>query len=158
MRNGAASGLVFGIALAGFWDGISLHSMLQWHHMVSARVPPSDMYSMSVNMLADGCFDLFCWLVTIIGLVMLFREARSGRLPSGRVYFGWILIGGGLFNLVEGVIDHEILGLHHVHPGAHWLAWDIGFLLVGGLLLIAVGWLFTRERGRIAHLQKLRAA
>jgi uncharacterized membrane protein len=38
---------------------------------------------------------------------------------------------------VEGTIDHQIFGLHHVHPGTDQLAWDIGFLLSGVLLLVA---------------------
>jgi uncharacterized membrane protein len=30
-----ASGLLFGIGLGGFLDGIVLHQILQWHHMLS---------------------------------------------------------------------------------------------------------------------------
>jgi uncharacterized membrane protein len=146
MRNGMASGIAFGVALAGFWDGILLHSILQWHHMISNRVPPVDMHAMQVNMVADGLFDLFCWAVTIVGVVLLFREAQTQQLGSGRSYVGWILIGGGLFNFVEGLIDHEMLGIHHVHPGPNWLAWDIGFLLLGGVLLVGIAWILRRPQ------------
>lgn len=145
MQKGTASAFVFGVALAGFLDGISLHSILQWHHMISAVVPPDDMHGMRINMLADGLFDLLCWIVTIVAVAMLLREARSARLLRPKAYVGWILIGGGAFNFVEGLLDHEILGIHHVHPGSGWLAWDIGFLLLGGLLLIGVGWLLRTE-------------
>ncbi|GAC1613861.1 MAG: hypothetical protein NVS4B10_25940 [Myxococcales bacterium] len=41
--------------------------------------------------------------------------------------------------IVEGIIDHQILGTHHVHPGDGQLAWDIGFL-VFGVLQIGLGW------------------
>ena len=48
-------------------------------------------------------------------------------------------MGFGLFNLVYGVIDHQILGIHHVNetvPPAQWLYWDIGFLVWGALMLV----------------------
>ena len=44
---------------------------------------------------------------------------------------------------VEGTIDHEILGIHLVHPGEGQLAWDVGFL-ASGLLMVAVGWSVVR--------------
>jgi uncharacterized membrane protein len=157
VKRGATSGILFGIALAGFWDGITLHALLQWHHMISSRVPPNDMRAMQLNMFADGLFDGFCWVVTLAALVLLFREGRRGLLPSGRAYFGWILMGAGAFNFVEGIIDHEIFGIHHVHPGSDWLAWDIGFLVLLGIVPAGIGWLLTRDRKRMPA-QRLRAA
>lgn len=148
MQKGRTSGIAFGIALAGFWDGISLHSILQWHHMISGKISPDTMAGMRTNMVADGLFDLFCWIVTIVALALLFRDAKHQTLPRAKIYVGWILLGAGLFNLVEGIIDHEILQVHHVRPGPHWLAWDIGFLLVGGVLLMAIGWYLRREEPR----------
>jgi uncharacterized membrane protein len=44
---------------------------------------------------------------------------------------------------VEGLIDHHLLGIHHVHPGAHQLAWDVGYLLFGAVL-VGVGWALVR--------------
>jgi uncharacterized membrane protein len=157
VRNGKASGITFGIALAGFWDGITLHSILQWHHMISSTIPPTDMQAMQLNMFVDGWFDFFCWVVTIAGLVLLFRESRRGQLPRGKIYVGWILVGAGMFNFIEGIIDHEILGIHHVHPGANWLAWDIGFLVLLGIVPAGIGWLLTRDKRPVAA-QHLRAA
>lgn len=157
MQKGAISAITLGVGLAGFWDGITLHSILQWHHMISSRVPPSDMRGMEINMFADGWFDLICWGVTVVGIALLFRDAKLGLRLSARQYIGWILIGSGLFNFVEGLIDHELLGIHHVHPASHLLAWDIGFLLVAGLLLIGVGWLLKREPSAVP-LQLRRAA
>jgi uncharacterized membrane protein len=49
----------------------------------------------------------------------------------------------GLFNVVEGLIDHQLLGIHHVHPGENELAWDLGFLALG-VLQIAGGWASIR--------------
>ena len=48
-----------------------------------------------------------------------------------------VLVGWGAFNLVEGIIDHQLLGIHHVRDdlGAP-IGWDIGFLVFGLLLLL----------------------
>jgi uncharacterized membrane protein len=59
-----------------------------------------------------------------------------------------MLIGFGSFNLVEGIIDHHLLGIHHVNetvPRDQWFYWDVAFLiwgaamLIGGLLLYRAG-------------------
>jgi uncharacterized membrane protein len=54
-------------------------------------------------------------------------------------------IGWGAFNLVEGIVDHHLLELHHVkESAANPLLWDIGFLLVGALL-VGVGYALARS-------------
>jgi hypothetical protein len=58
-----------------------------------------------------------------------------------------MLFGWGLFNVVEGVVDHHLLGIHHVREGANQTAWDLGFLALGVALLVG-GWLLTRNRER----------
>ncbi|RWO03255.1 MAG: DUF2243 domain-containing protein, partial [Mesorhizobium sp.] len=55
----------------------------------------------------------------------------------------------GMFNLVEGVINHQLLGIHHVNetvPQDQWIYWDIGFLIWGALMLI--GGLALARRGK----------
>jgi uncharacterized membrane protein len=47
------------------------------------------------------------------------------------------------------VIDHHILGIHHVHGGPQQVWWDLGFLLLGALL-VAAGWLLQSSAGRPA--------
>ena len=55
---------------------------------------------------------------------------------------GQLLLGWGLFNLVEGLLDHHLLGIHHVREVPDPLAYDLVFLGLGGLGLILVGaWL-----------------
>jgi uncharacterized membrane protein len=59
---------------------------------------------------------------------------------------GTLLMGFGVFNLVEGIIDHQVLGIHHVNemvPPAQWVYWDLGFLLWGAAMLI-IGWQLLR--------------
>src|SRR5688572_7254565 len=111
-----ASGIVLGAGLGGFADGILFHQVLQFHNMLSAAVPVVDLASAKVNMFWDGIFHASVWLMTCIGLLMLFRAGRRRDVPwSGRILSGALAMGWGLFNLVEGAVDHLILGLHHVY-------------------------------------------
>ena len=57
-----------------------------------------------------------------------------------------LLAGWGLFNVVEGLIDHEILGIHHVRDDLGGpVGWDLGFLALGVVLLVG-GALLARRR------------
>ena len=138
-RGIAAPGIVLGLGLGGFVDGIVLHQILGWHHMLSDTTlySATTLHNMQVNMVADGLSHAGTWLLVAAGLAMLWSAARSGAwVWSGRMLLGWMAVGWGLFNVVEGIIDHHILGIHHVHPtSAHPFAWDLGFLGLGALLI-----------------------
>jgi uncharacterized membrane protein len=144
-----AAGLVLGVGLGGFFDGILLHQILQWHNMLSSQVPPIDLVSMKYNMVWDGLFHALTWTMCAVGVGLLFRAGRRADVAwSGRTLVGSMFGGWGLFNLVEGVIDHQLLGIHHVHPGEQQLAWDLGFILVGGLGFMLLGYLLASTRHR----------
>lgn len=135
-----AAGVVMGAGLGGFVDGIVFHQILQWHNMLSAKIPPNDLVGAKANMIWDGLFHAAVWLLTVAGLSMLWRAGSRADVPwSGRTFIGSLLVGWGLFNLVEGIIDHHILGLHHVYEYADrtW-PYDIAFL-ASGLVLLSVG-------------------
>jgi uncharacterized membrane protein len=139
-------GIVLGIGLGAFIDGIALHQIAQWHNMLSSseRWPVTTMDGMEANMRADGLFHAFAFVVVLIGLWMLWNALRGGAY-GGRALIGWMIVGFGLFNIIEGIIDHQILGLHHVHEGSNELAFDVGFLALS-IVLIAIGWLLARDR------------
>lgn len=144
---GRSIGILLGIGLGGFVDGIVLHQLLQWHHLVSHvdGLAPDTVYGLEMNTLADGFFHLFTWVCVLVGSTLAVAAWRAGRLaPSWRFHFGLVLVGWGGFNLVEGTVNHQILGIHHVRDdlGAP-LAWDIGFLVVGALIA-AAGYLLYR--------------
>jgi uncharacterized membrane protein len=133
------AGIVLGVGLSGFFDGILLHQILQWHHMLSSVKPPTTISNIDINTVWDGLFHAFDWIMTVIGVILLWRAGRHDNVPwSFNLYFGSIFIGAGLFNFVEGIVDHHILGIHHVKPGSHQLAWDLGFL-ASGVLLVVLG-------------------
>jgi uncharacterized membrane protein len=149
-----SSGFVLGLGLGGFIDGIALHQIAQWHNMGSAVLPPTTMDAMMQNMRWDGLFHLATLILTLVGVVMLWKEGLRGTLPpSLRVLLGRMLLGWGVFNLVEGIVDHHVLELHHVRDlPAHVPAYDWTFLAIGGALFIVVGWLMSRVD--VAHARR----
>lgn len=60
-----------GIGMGGFIDGTVLHQILQWHEMLSNKIPPVTLINKSVNMFWDGIFHFFCWLVVLLGIFLL---------------------------------------------------------------------------------------
>ncbi|MDF3064498.1 MAG: hypothetical protein K0R38_99 [Polyangiaceae bacterium] len=139
------AGQLLGCGLGAFFDGILLHQILQWHSMLSSVRPPLDLVTMKYNMLWDGVFHAFAWVVTVLGVVALWTAARRPQVRlSSPAFGGALLLGWGLFNVVEGLVDHQLLGLHHVHPGELEQAWDIGFIL-WGVAMAVVGILLIRR-------------
>ncbi|TYZ10043.1 DUF2243 domain-containing protein [Hymenobacter lutimineralis] len=134
-----AAGLLLGAGLGGFVDGIVLHQILQWHNMLSNQLPPDNLINAKVNMYWDGVFHAAVWVLTAVGLRLLWAAGSRADVPwSGRTLGGGLLLGWGLFNVVEGLIDHALLGLHHVNEyAADKLPWDMAFLGFGALLLLA---------------------
>ena len=62
-----------------------------------------------------------------------------------------MVLGWGLFNLVEGAIDHHLLHIHHVTETADHLFWDILFLASGVLMIVGSWALIGRQRDREAE-------
>jgi uncharacterized membrane protein len=151
--------VLLGCGVGAFIDGIVLHQILQWHHMLSATSthPPQTVAGLEANTLADGVFHAAALVLTVLGLAGVIHAWQEGRIaPPWRRHIGLLLIGWAVFNLVEGVIDHHVLGLHNVRddvsrPGV----WNIAFLIASAALLLA-GLLLSRtatdsrpERGRL---------
>jgi uncharacterized membrane protein len=148
-RFPVTAGILFGLGLGGFFDGIVLHQILQWHHMVtSAGYPPNSVENLRLNTLLDGLFHASTYIFVVLGLLMLWRTAHKSHLWwSGKMLLGTMLMGFGIFNLVEGVVDHHLLGLHHVNetaPPEQWIYWDVGFLIWGAAMLLG-GWLLYKR-------------
>jgi uncharacterized membrane protein len=141
------AGILLGLGLGGFFDGIVLHQILQWHHMFSSvdRWSEPTVRNLEVNTLGDGLFHAATYVFTAAGLALLWAALRRPNGPwSTRAFVGTLLVGWGLFNLVEGLVNHHLLDIHHVRPGANQLAWDLAFLAWGAAMLVG-GWLLSRH-------------
>lgn len=145
-RRSRLPGILLGIGLGGFVDGIVLHQILQWHHMLTSEgsYPSTTVAGLETNTLWDGIFHAATWVAVVAGLLLLRGRTEDWRWAiSGRAFVGWMLFGWGLFNVVEGVVDHHILTIHHVREGVadEWL-YDIGFLAFGAALVLG-GWMLA---------------
>jgi uncharacterized membrane protein len=147
-----SAGILFGLGLGGFFDGIVLHQLLQWHHMLTeAGYPPTSVENLKINILWDGLFHAATYVFVVLGLIVLWRASRRSHTRwSSKLLVGSLLIGFGIFNLVEGVVDHHLLAIHHVNetvPREEWVHWDLGFLAWGAAMLLS-GWFLLRAGRR----------
>jgi uncharacterized membrane protein len=131
------AGILLGIGFGGFFDGILLHQILQWHHMLTSTGdhPATTVAGLEDNTLADGLFHALTFVAALTGLVVLWKAVGRGAVLAGRHLLGLMLAGWGSFNLVEGLVDHQILTVHHVNPD-NVVLWDALFLVLGAVLLV----------------------
>jgi uncharacterized membrane protein len=143
MREGLppliTSGYVLGFGLGGFFDGIVLHQLLQWHHLVSSVYPTDTVAGLEVNTLWDGVFHIAMYVVTLVGLYLLWRAIMRRNAPHApRSLIGAMLIGFGVFHLFDSIVNHWLLQIHHIREGENALVYDIAFFVIG-IVLIIVG-------------------
>lgn len=133
---------VLGFALGGFFDGIALHQVLQWHHFFSL-VPGEVWREARMQILADGLFHVAVYAITALGLWLLWR-ARGGVASSdGRGLFGAALLGFAAWQFTDVVVFHWLVGIHRIRVDVpNPLLWDVGWLAVIGLPPLLAGlWL-----------------
>lgn len=130
-KNLFISGLILGLGILGAIDGIVFHQLLQWHHVLLSP-------NLQLEIISDGLFTALFSALLVWGGVKIFQDARKKQLGSSwKVFLGGIFIGGGLFNLVEGIINHHILQIHRVRPLAeNPLLYDVAFLAIGALFVV----------------------
>lgn len=116
--------------------------------------PKSTVRGLEMNTVWDRLFHTFTWLAVLIGLGILYERVTTSprRQWSSGTLWGWILVGWGIFNLVEGIINHQILGIHHVRSGEHQSLWDMGFLILGAAL-VATGYALQRRSVATSSLE-----
>lgn len=79
-----APALLLGLGLGGFVDGIVLHQVLQWHHLVSdvEAYPTTTVAGLEVNTLADGFFHLVVSAVLVVAGLALYRRGVAALTPA----------------------------------------------------------------------------
>lgn len=143
------AGLLLGLGMGGMFDGIVLHQLLQWHHMIceQSSCHPTSIADLQRKTFADGLFHAGCWVLIVLGL---WRTSSSLASVTTRVHqsvtWGAIIAGWGVFNVVEGIVNHHILQLHHVRFSENQLLWDLAFLVWGAGMIVG-GWAMIRRGG-----------
>ncbi|HSK96784.1 MAG TPA: DUF2243 domain-containing protein [Euzebyales bacterium] len=150
--------IVTGVGLGGFFDGIFLHQVFQLHHMLSnteearfgiANYDETTIAGLRTNVLWDGLFHVTTYILVVVGLALLWRALQRMRpvRPPWSLLWGGLLAGWGGFNLVEGVVNHHVLAIHHVYDTGDpttTLVLDLLFL-TSGVALMAVGRVLMRR-------------
>lgn len=135
-----------GFGLSGFFDGILLHQILQWHHLLSL-VPGEAMRDIGNQIVADGLFHLAMYAIAGAGLLMLWRRRAALRESgaSGAVG-GGALVGFGAWHAVDAVLVHWTLGLHRIRVDVpDPLIWDLGWLAAFGIAPAIFGVIVLRR-------------
>ncbi|CAO3433023.1 DUF2243 domain-containing protein [Azospirillum doebereinerae] len=145
-RQIAWAGGLLGFALGGFFDGILLHQILQWHHLLSAVENPA-LTDIRVLILSDGLFHALMYVVALAGLGRLWRSRRAFAVSgAGRPLLGAALIGFGVWHMLDGVLSHWILGIHRVRMDVeNRLFWDLLWFVVFGVVFAMAGWWLRRS-------------
>jgi len=145
----ATAAMVLGIGLGGFIDGVVFHQILQWHEMLTNQLPPDTVEAKSVNMFWDGIFHAFTFIVILTGIILLWRLMHRREIDrTGLTLTGGLVTGWGLFNIVEGTINHHILNIHNVREDVDTDLWNYGFLGISVLMLAGGYLLLRRKRGQ----------
>lgn len=135
---------VLGFALGGFFDGIVLHQILQWHHLLSL-VP--EVSSLRLQVLWDGYFHALMYVIAAVGLWGLWRARHEVTGRWGLQTLGAILVGFGTWHAVDSVLSHWVLGIHRIKlDSPNPLMWDLVWFFAFALLPIVVGAFLLRRK------------
>ena len=137
--------VVTGFGLGAFLDGIVLHQVLQWHHLVSAYRMPDDLSALEANTFWDGVFHLAAWVVVLVGLVWTVRSRAQLRPSPWPRLAGALLVGWGAFNITDQVVFHLLLEAHHIRMVEDPQVYDWGYTALGAVL-VAVGLRLARPQ------------
>lgn len=147
-RHVVQAGFLLGAGLAAITHVAVLASLLGWHHIWEAAPGGAPRGS-------DGAMSMLGVTLIVWGLVLLVKA--RGRLDTPRVprrLGGAMLVGGGGFLLLEGLLLHHVLGLHRVNPTSATLGWDIFFLIFASALALSGAVILRRVKREVRRLEE----
>jgi hypothetical protein len=79
--------------------------------LTDAGYPATSVENLKNNTFRDGLFHGTTYIFVVMGLIVLWRASRGRHIRwSTKLLAGTLLLGFGLFNLGEGIVDHHGLG------------------------------------------------
>lgn len=129
-RRNMWSGIMFGVGLIAFIDETVFHQLLRWHHFY-------DKLTTDIGLISDGIFHAFSWFATIAGL-FLFADLRRRNGLIFKRWLGGVLLGVGVFQLYDGIIQHKWMRIHQIRYVDNVIVYDIVWN-VGALIILLIG-------------------
>jgi uncharacterized membrane protein len=142
-RSSLAASAVIGAAVMAAIDEIVFHQLLHWHHFY-------DRSTSSVALLSDGLLHA-AELLGLAGGFFWFADLRRRQALHRLAAWGGVLLGAGLFQLFDGLVDHKALRVHQIRYGVHLLVYDLVWNIAGALLALlgtVVAWRAWQDRRR----------
>jgi uncharacterized membrane protein len=140
------AGIILGIGLGGFIDGIFLHQILQWHEMLSNEIDTTTVAGKSINMFWDGLFHVICLIAVCIGIYLLWKTLlKPSACHSPKLVWSGLTSGWGIFNVTEGLIDHYLFKLHNVRETLEKQDFYNLSFIIYSVLLLFLGWLLFKS-------------
>ncbi|MDQ0246614.1 putative membrane protein [Bacillus fengqiuensis] len=123
------AGILFGLGLVAFIDETLFHQLLHWHHFY-------DKSTTDIGLVSDGLFHAFSWFATIGSSFMLADLNRRNAWWPAR-WWGGILLGGGGFQLYDGIIQHKLMRIHQIRYDVDILPYDLIWNILAAAMLAA---------------------
>ncbi|MEY7850689.1 DUF2243 domain-containing protein [Natrarchaeobius sp. A-rgal3] len=134
---------IIGFGFGAVIDTVIFHLTLQTHHLLSGFYDPYSLDGLRTNVMIDGLFLLGMLAVMAVGFGLLWELVNgTDRRLSTRYLVGSIVVGMGVFNVIDGVLSHYVLDLHNVVHGTE--AWNPPWLVVS-VFLLALGLFVLRS-------------
>lgn len=142
------AGYLLGFGLGGFFDGVLLHQVLQWHHLLSLVDSPM-LDDLRSQVLADGLFHVLMYLFAAAGLWQLWRSRSEFARPGAdRWLLGSALIGFAVWHILDSVLSHWVLGIHRIKiDSPNPLLWDLIWFFAFGVVVLIAGLRVRRRAG-----------
>ncbi|WP_026136313.1 MULTISPECIES: DUF2243 domain-containing protein [Paenibacillus] len=134
------SGVLFGVGLAAFIDETIFHQLLHWHHFY-------DLSTTAVGLVSDGFFHAFSWFATIASL-FLFADLRRRKGLWLTRWWGGVLLGAGIFQLYDGLVQHKLMGIHQIRYDVELAPYDWTWNIIAVVMIIVGSILLWRTRRR----------
>ncbi|WP_243297863.1 DUF2243 domain-containing protein [Bacillus litorisediminis] len=122
------AGILFGFGLVAFIDEAVFHQLLHWHHFY-------DKSTTEIGLVSDGLFHSFSWFSTI-GSSFMMADLHHSRAFWLKRWLGGVLLGGGGFQLYDGIIQHKFMRIHQIRYNVDILPYDLVWNIIAAAMIV----------------------